>query len=148
MKYINTVSSDIAQKLDVIFRLWDILNVPLNHQSLEMLSSETLLNSAYFLQLNHLGFFEVRLWGKVENISTDNNFDTGFRHLEALALPFISDFFSSFLLLTGESVPEYQMAFQTEVGNHPTFEDMQVLVSREKQRPKFPEAWKENSLVR
>ena len=41
---------------------------------------------------------------------------------------------------TGESVPEYQMAFQTEVGNHPTFEDMQVLVSREKQRPKFPEA--------
>uniref|UniRef100_A0A8B9XVP2 receptor protein serine/threonine kinase n=1 Tax=Bos mutus grunniens TaxID=30521 RepID=A0A8B9XVP2_BOSMU len=47
----------------------------------------------------------------------------------------------------GESVPEYQMAFQTEVGNHPTFEDMQVLVSREKQRPKFPEAWKENSLA-
>lgn len=42
------------------------------------------------------------------------------------------------------------MAFQaeTEAGNHPTFEDMQVLVSREKQRPKFPEAWKENSLVR
>lgn len=53
-----------------------------------------------------------------------------------------------FTKFTGESVPEYQMAFQTEVGNHPTFEDMQVLVSREKQRPKFPEAWKENSLVR
>lgn len=47
----------------------------------------------------------------------------------------------------GESVPEYQMVFQAEAGNHPTFEDMQVLVSREKQRPKFPEAWKENSLV-
>lgn len=47
----------------------------------------------------------------------------------------------------GESVPEFQMAFQTEAGNHPTFEDMQVLVSREKQRPLFPEAWKENSLV-
>jgi len=44
-------------------------------------------------------------------------------------------------------VPEYQMAFQAEAGNHPSFEDMQVLVSREKQRPKFPEAWKENSLV-
>lgn len=44
-------------------------------------------------------------------------------------------------------MPEYQMAFQAEAGNHPTFEDMQVLVSREKQRPKFPEAWKENSLV-
>lgn len=51
-------------------------------------------------------------------------------------------------LCAGESVPEYQMAFQAEAGNHPTFEDMQVLVSREKQRPKFPEAWKENSLVR
>ncbi|XP_061463950.1 bone morphogenetic protein receptor type-2 isoform X1 [Rhineura floridana] len=50
-------------------------------------------------------------------------------------------------LFPGESVPEFQMAFQTEVGNHPTFEDMQVLVSREKQRPKFPEAWKENSLA-
>lgn len=45
-------------------------------------------------------------------------------------------------------MPDYQMAFQAEAGNHPTFEDMQVLVSREKQRPKFPEAWKENSLVR
>lgn len=44
-------------------------------------------------------------------------------------------------------MPDYQMAFQAEAGNHPTFEDMQVLVSREKQRPKFPEAWKENSLV-
>nr|XP_060639102.1 bone morphogenetic protein receptor type-2 [Anolis sagrei ordinatus] len=50
-------------------------------------------------------------------------------------------------LFPGESVPEFQTAFQTEVGNHPTFEDMQVLVSREKQRPKFPEAWKENSLA-
>lgn len=47
----------------------------------------------------------------------------------------------------GEAVPDYQMAFQAEAGNHPSFEDMQVMVSREKQRPKFPEAWKENSLV-
>ncbi|KAM6945799.1 bone morphogenetic protein receptor type-2-like [Aplochiton taeniatus] len=50
-------------------------------------------------------------------------------------------------LFPGETVPDYQMAFQAEAGNHPTFEDMQVLVSREKQRPKFPEAWKENSLA-
>ncbi|XP_029462146.1 bone morphogenetic protein receptor type-2 [Rhinatrema bivittatum] len=50
-------------------------------------------------------------------------------------------------LFPGELLPDYQMAFQAEVGNHPTFEDMQVLVSREKQRPKFPEAWKENSLA-
>uniref|UniRef100_A0A4W5LGI5 Serine-threonine/tyrosine-protein kinase catalytic domain-containing protein n=1 Tax=Hucho hucho TaxID=62062 RepID=A0A4W5LGI5_9TELE len=47
----------------------------------------------------------------------------------------------------GESVPDFQVAFQAEAGNHPSFEDMQVLVSREKQRPKFPEAWKENSLA-
>lgn len=38
-------------------------------------------------------------------------------------------------LFPGESIPEYQMAFQTEVGNHPTFEDMQVLVSRENRDP-------------
>ncbi|XP_078259836.1 bone morphogenetic protein receptor type-2 [Rhinoraja longicauda] len=50
-------------------------------------------------------------------------------------------------LFPGETVPDYQMAFQAEVGNHPSFEDMQHLVSREKQRPKFPEAWKENSLA-
>ncbi|KAM4024312.1 bone morphogenetic protein receptor type-2 [Anomaloglossus baeobatrachus] len=50
-------------------------------------------------------------------------------------------------LFPGESVPDHQMAFQAEAGNHPSFEDMQVLVSREKQRPKFPEAWKENSLA-
>ncbi|CAB1329211.1 unnamed protein product, partial [Coregonus sp. 'balchen'] len=46
-----------------------------------------------------------------------------------------------------QTVPDYQMAFQAEAGNHPSFEDMQVLVSREKERPKFPEAWKENSLA-
>ncbi|XP_028289634.1 bone morphogenetic protein receptor type-2-like [Parambassis ranga] len=50
-------------------------------------------------------------------------------------------------LFPGEAVPEYQLAFQAELGNHPTFEDMQVLVVREKYRPRFPEAWKENSLV-
>uniref|UniRef100_A0A8C2ABV0 Bone morphogenetic protein receptor type-2 n=1 Tax=Cyprinus carpio TaxID=7962 RepID=A0A8C2ABV0_CYPCA len=50
-------------------------------------------------------------------------------------------------LFPGEAVPDYQMAFQAEAGNHPSFEDMQVMVSREKQRPKFPEAWKENSLA-
>lgn len=83
------------------------------------------------------------------NISIDSNLDNAFLQLKAFALPFnLWLIFFSFLLLPGESVPEYQMAFQTEVGNHPTFEDMQVLVSREKQRPKFPEAWKENSLVR
>ncbi|XP_029022784.1 bone morphogenetic protein receptor type-2-like [Betta splendens] len=65
----------------------------------------------------------------------------------ALGLVYWETFMRCTDLFPGESVPEYQMAFQAEVGNHPTFEDMQVLVSREKQRPKFPEAWKENSLA-
>uniref|UniRef100_A0A3B3B7V1 receptor protein serine/threonine kinase n=1 Tax=Oryzias melastigma TaxID=30732 RepID=A0A3B3B7V1_ORYME len=65
----------------------------------------------------------------------------------ALGLVYWETFMRCSDLFPGESVPEYQMAFQAEVGNHPTFEDMQVLVSREKQRPKFPEAWKENSLA-
>lgn len=50
-------------------------------------------------------------------------------------------------LFPGETVPEYQLAFQAELGNHPSFEDMQTLVVREKYRPRFPEAWKENSLL-
>lgn len=50
-------------------------------------------------------------------------------------------------MFSGESVPAFQLAFQTELGNHPTIEEMQALVSRQKQRPRFPEAWKENSLV-
>ncbi|MEQ2173695.1 hypothetical protein GOODEAATRI_000011, partial [Goodea atripinnis] len=50
-------------------------------------------------------------------------------------------------LFPGEAVPDYQLAFQAEVGNHPSFEDMQILVVREKHRPGFPEVWKENSLA-
>ncbi|XP_067892271.1 bone morphogenetic protein receptor type-2 isoform X3 [Heterodontus francisci] len=65
----------------------------------------------------------------------------------ALGLIYWEIFMKCTDLFPGESVPDYQMAFQAEVGNHPTFEDMQHLVSREKQRPKFPEAWKENSLA-
>ncbi|KAA8578954.1 hypothetical protein FQN60_006046, partial [Etheostoma spectabile] len=49
-------------------------------------------------------------------------------------------------LFPGEAVPDYQLAFQAELGNHPSFEEMQVLVVREKVRPRFPEAWKDNSL--
>lgn len=45
-------------------------------------------------------------------------------------------------------MPEYELAFQTELGNHPSFEDMQILVVREKARPRFPEAWEKNNLVR
>ncbi|XP_032816929.2 bone morphogenetic protein receptor type-2-like [Petromyzon marinus] len=50
-------------------------------------------------------------------------------------------------LFPGESVPDFQLAFQEEAGSHPTVEEMQVLVSREKRRPRFPDTWKENSLA-
>ncbi|KAF4111993.1 bone morphogenetic protein receptor type-2a [Onychostoma macrolepis] len=65
----------------------------------------------------------------------------------ALGLLYWETFMRCADLFPGETVPAFQMAFQAEVGNHPTIEDMQVLVSREKERPKFPEAWKENSLT-
>uniref|UniRef100_A0A8K9WQW4 receptor protein serine/threonine kinase n=1 Tax=Oncorhynchus mykiss TaxID=8022 RepID=A0A8K9WQW4_ONCMY len=65
----------------------------------------------------------------------------------ALGLIYWETFMRCTDLFPGETVPDYQMAFQAEAGNHPSFEDMQVLVSREKERPKFPEAWKENSLA-
>ncbi|KAK9972878.1 hypothetical protein ABG768_023640 [Culter alburnus] len=64
----------------------------------------------------------------------------------ALGLLYWETFMRCADLFPGETVPAFQMAFQAELGNHPTIEDMQVLVSREKERPKFPEAWKENSL--
>uniref|UniRef100_A0A8B9KMH0 receptor protein serine/threonine kinase n=1 Tax=Astyanax mexicanus TaxID=7994 RepID=A0A8B9KMH0_ASTMX len=65
----------------------------------------------------------------------------------ALGLLHWESFMRCLDLFPGESVPAFQLAFQSEVGNHPTIEDMQALVSRHKQRPKFPEAWKENSLA-
>ncbi|MCI4375873.1 hypothetical protein PGIGA_G00115040 [Pangasianodon gigas] len=65
----------------------------------------------------------------------------------ALGLLFWESFMRCADLFPGESVPTFQLAFQAEAGNHPTIEEMQALVSRHKQRPKFPEAWKENSLV-
>ncbi|XP_051985769.1 bone morphogenetic protein receptor type-2-like isoform X2 [Xyrauchen texanus] len=65
----------------------------------------------------------------------------------ALGLLYWETFMRCADLFPGETVPEFQMAFQAELGNHPNIEDMQALVSREKERPKFPEAWKENSLT-
>ncbi|XP_005165892.1 bone morphogenetic protein receptor type-2a isoform X1 [Danio rerio] len=65
----------------------------------------------------------------------------------ALGLVYWETFMRCADLFPGETVPAFQLAFQAEVGNHPTIEDMQALVSREKERPKFPEAWKENSLT-
>uniref|UniRef100_UPI00358EEFA0 bone morphogenetic protein receptor type-2-like n=1 Tax=Myxine glutinosa TaxID=7769 RepID=UPI00358EEFA0 len=50
-------------------------------------------------------------------------------------------------LFAAEGVPTFQLAYQAETGSHPSIEDMQVVVVREKCRPQFPKAWKENSLL-
>ena len=44
-------------------------------------------------------------------------------------------------------MPEFTLPFQAEAGSHPTFEEMQLLVSRNKIRPKFPEVWKDYNPV-
>ncbi|XP_044740436.1 bone morphogenetic protein receptor type-2 [Chrysoperla carnea] len=42
----------------------------------------------------------------------------------------------------GIEVPPYKLPFENEVGSHPTFEQMQTVVSRRKARPLWPpEAW-------
>lgn len=46
-------------------------------------------------------------------------------------------------LYQGCPMPEYSLPFQAEAGSHPSFEEMQMLVSRNKIRPKFPEIWKD-----
>lgn len=46
-------------------------------------------------------------------------------------------------LYQGCPMPEFTLPFHAEVGSHPTFEEMQLLVSRNKVRPKFPEVWKD-----
>lgn len=65
----------------------------------------------------------------------------------ALGLLYWESFRRCSHLFPGEAVPEFQLAFQAELGNHPSFEEMQILVAREKFRPRFPEEWKENNLV-
>lgn len=45
------------------------------------------------------------------------------------------------LCQSGVETPPYRLPFEAEVGHHPTFEQMQGLVSRHKARPLFPEIW-------
>lgn len=40
-----------------------------------------------------------------------------------------------------QQVPPYMTPYEAEIGKHPSFEDMQVLVSKQKTRPQFPVAW-------
>ncbi|KAK9512060.1 hypothetical protein O3M35_000570 [Rhynocoris fuscipes] len=39
-------------------------------------------------------------------------------------------------------IPEYSLPFEKEIGQHPTLEEMQLLVCRNKARPLFPMDWK------
>ncbi|PSN47472.1 hypothetical protein C0J52_01954 [Blattella germanica] len=48
----------------------------------------------------------------------------------------------------GAETPPYRLPFEAEVGHHPTFEQMQVLVSRHKARPLFPDVWRDLSAVK
>jgi len=50
-------------------------------------------------------------------------------------------------ILPGLPTPEYKLPFEAEVGAHPSFEEMQVAVSRNKLRPAFPDLWKDTNMV-
>lgn len=46
--------------------------------------------------------------------------------------------------LTEDAIPTYRQPYEIEIGKMPSLEQMQILVSRQKCRPKFPNAWKRN----
>lgn len=48
-------------------------------------------------------------------------------------------------LYQGIDVPSYKMPFEQEVGQKPTFDQLKVLVSRNKARPLFPDIWKDSN---
>ncbi|XP_076065668.1 uncharacterized protein LOC143039461 isoform X2 [Oratosquilla oratoria] len=48
-------------------------------------------------------------------------------------------------LYQGLQAPAYMLPFQVEIGLHPSFEQMQVLVPRNKARPLFPAVWKDSN---
>lgn len=52
------------------------------------------------------------------------------------------------LYQTGSEVPPYRMPYESEIGHHPTFEQMQVLIVRHKARPLFPETWKDSTAIK
>lgn len=45
----------------------------------------------------------------------------------------------------GQNPPPYAAPYEAEIGKHPSFEHMQILVSRHKARPMFPGNWGETS---
>ena len=44
-------------------------------------------------------------------------------------------------------VPAYKLPYEEEVNIRPTFEAMQMAVSKNKNRPKFPDVWKDTNPV-
>lgn len=48
-------------------------------------------------------------------------------------------------LYQGIEVPQYKLPFEQEVGLTPTFDQMKVLVTRNKARPLFPDIWKDSN---
>jgi len=47
----------------------------------------------------------------------------------------------------GLPTPDYRLPFEAEIGAHPSFEEMQVAVARNKIRPSFPDMWKNTNSV-
>jgi len=47
----------------------------------------------------------------------------------------------------GLPTPDYRLPFEAEIGAHPSFEEMQVAVARNKIRPSFPDMWKNTNMV-
>jgi len=51
-------------------------------------------------------------------------------------------------VLKGLPTPDYQLPFEKDVGLHPSLEEMQVLVAKNRKRPTFPDTWKDTNQVR
>lgn len=49
--------------------------------------------------------------------------------------------------MLGLPTPDYRLPFEAEIGAHPSFEEMQVAVARNKIRPSFPDMWKNTNMV-
>ncbi|XP_072300247.1 bone morphogenetic protein receptor type-2-like [Eucyclogobius newberryi] len=76
-------------------------------------------------------------------------FGTALKQVDVYALGML--FWESFRrchdLFPGRSSPHFQLAFEMELGQEPTLEDMHMLVVRDKGRPGFPAEWQHNGSV-
>ncbi|XP_067834472.1 bone morphogenetic protein receptor type-2-like [Heptranchias perlo] len=64
----------------------------------------------------------------------------------SLALILWEIFMKCIDLFPGGTTPDFQAAFEAEVGSNPTFEQMVTTVAKRRQRPKFPPNWKESNM--